>query len=219
MIAVDQVDGVQVVTMDAEENRFNLALVTELDEALAKAAEAGTPLVLTGAGKFFSNGLDLDWIQRAGSADTTAVTAMFDRLYRVLARMLAFPGATVAAVNGHAFGAGAILAASADFRVMREDRGYVCFPEVDLGMTMSAEFDAVLRTAFPLAVYREAVITGRRYGGPAARDLGLVHATAPADDLVAAAIDLVRDLTDKPGAHVAALKHQLHATALALLTH
>jgi Delta3-Delta2-enoyl-CoA isomerase len=214
MIAVEQLDGVQVVTMDGGENRFDLELVTELDQVLAKAAEVAAPLVLTGSGKFFSNGLHLDWI---GQADGGDATAMFDRLYQVLGRMMSFPGATVTAVNGHAFGAGAILAVSGDFRVMREDRGYICFPEVDLGMTMSAEFDAVLRAALPLPVYREAVVTGRRYGGEAAREVGLVHATAPADTLVAAAVDLVRDLTGKPGSHVAALKRQLHADALAVL--
>lgn len=215
MIALDRIDGVQVVTMDAGENRFNQAFVAQLDEVLVQASEAGGPLVLTGTGKFFSNGLDLDWLRDAPPDDAAAT---FQVLYRAMARILAFPGATVAALNGHAFGAGAILAATADYRVMREDRGYFCLPEVDLGMTMSDEFDAVLRTAFPLPLYREAFTTGRRYGGPAALQLGLVHAVAPEDGLVAAAVDQVRDLVDKPGDSVAAVKRQLHAEALAVLS-
>jgi len=215
MIAADQIDGVQVVTMDAGENRFNLPFVTALDDAVAKAAEAGSPLVLTGSGKFFCNGLDLDWLSNAPSDEASA---MFATLYRVMGRLLAHPGAVVAAVNGHAFGAGALLAACADFRVMREDRGYYCFPEVDLGMTMSDEFNAVARAAFPLPVYREALITGRRYGGPAALELGLVHALASEEGLVGAAVDMVRDGVGKQGANVAALKQQLHAEALAVLT-
>jgi enoyl-CoA hydratase/carnithine racemase len=214
MIAADQIDGVQVVTMDAGENRFNLAFVTALDEALAKAADAGAPLVLTGTGKYFCNGLDLEWLGDASSDDAAAA---FTGLYRVMARLLAFPGAVVAAINGHAFGAGAILAGSADFRIMREDRGYFCFPEVDLGMTMSPEFNAVARAAFPLPVYREALVSGRRYGGPAALKLGLVGALASEDGLVPAAVDIVRDLAGKVGANVAALKRQLHADALAVL--
>lgn len=214
MIALDRIDGVQVVTMDAGENRFNQAFVAQLDDVLVQAIEAGGPLVLTGTGKFFSNGLDLAWLGDAAPEDAADT---FHVLYRAMARLLAFPGATVAALNGHAFGAGAILAAAADYRVMREDRGYFCLPEVDLGMTMSAEFDAILRTAFPLPLYREAFSTGRRYAGPAALQVGLVHAVAPEDGLVAAAVDLVRDLLDKPADSVAAVKRQLHAEALALL--
>jgi enoyl-CoA hydratase/carnithine racemase len=214
MITQDRIDGVLVVTMDAGENRFNRDFVAELDETLAKAAEAGGPLVLTGSGKFFSNGLDLDWL---GDAPSDEATATFAQLYRAMARLLAFPGATVAALNGHAFGAGLILAATADVRVMREDRGYACLPEVDLSMTMSPEFDAVLRTAFPLPVYREAYVTGRRYAGPAAVEAGLVHAVASEETLVATAIDRVRDQVGKPAGNVAAIKRQLHADALAVL--
>jgi Delta3-Delta2-enoyl-CoA isomerase len=211
MIDVSSQDGAQVVRMDAGENRFNLGFVTALDEALEEAAGAGSPVLLTGSGKFFSNGLDLDWIQ---SADSSDAQAMFARLNGVMRRLLTFPGATVAVINGHAFGAGAILAAAADFRVMREDRGYVCFPEVDLGLTMSPEFDAVLRATFPAPVLREAVLTGRRYGGAAALQRGLVDAVAAEARLLTAAADLVGDLVGKHGVYVAALREQLVAEAL-----
>lgn len=46
--------------------------------------------------------------------------------------MLTLPMPTVAAVTGHAFGGGALLAMAHDWRVMRGDRGYFCFPEVDI---------------------------------------------------------------------------------------
>jgi enoyl-CoA hydratase/carnithine racemase len=210
-------DGVRIVRMDDGENRFNLPFVSALDEALEQAAATagtGAPLVVTGSGKFFCNGLDLDWL---GSAAPDDATAMFARLYDVLGRLLTFPGATVAAINGHAFGAGAVLAAAFDVRVMREDRGYFCFPEVDLGMTFSPEFDAVLRATYPKPVLREALLTGRRYGGPAAVARGLVDAVADEAGLVAAAVDRVRDLVDKQGAYVAALRAQMLADALHVL--
>jgi len=101
---VTAVDGVTLVTMQEGENRFNLPFVTALEQILLTASNEGRPVVLTGAGKFFSNGLDLDWM---GSAGADGSHAAMGRLHRVLARLLAFPGATLAALNGHAFGAGA----------------------------------------------------------------------------------------------------------------
>ena len=191
LIDVTTVDGVTLVTMQAGENRFDLPFVTALERTLLTAGDEGRPLVLTGVGKFFSNGLDLEWLTEAGPDGSHEMMVV---LHRVLAGLLAFPGATVAAVNGHAFGAGAILAAAADMRVMRQDRGYFCFPEVDLGLPMSDEFDAVLRAKYPPPALLRALLTGARLGGTEARDL-----------------------VGKAPATVAALKSQQHKPALAIL--
>ena len=214
MIETAEVDGVQVLRMVAGENRLNSDFVRSLDGALAAAADPGGPLVLIGTGKFFCNGLDLEWL---GSAPPDEAGQMFRDLHAVLAHLLRFPGATVAAVNGHAFGAGAVIAAAADFRVQRSDRGYLCFPEVDLGMSMSDEFDAVLRAKLPSASVLQGLLTGRRYTAEADKAAGFVDTEAPEDELLEAALDQVRDLVGKDPATVAAIKAQQHKAALAVL--
>jgi Delta3-Delta2-enoyl-CoA isomerase len=213
-IDVTTVDGVTLVTMQAGENRFNLPFVTALDHTLQAAGDERRPLVLTGVGKFFSNGLDLDWLSVAGPDGGAEMMAA---LHQVLARLLAFPGATVAAVNGHAFGAGAILAAAADMRVMRQDRGYFCFPEVDLGLAMSEPFDAVLQAKYPRSALLTGLLTGRRYGADEARALGFVDETASEDQLVATALDRACALAGKDGATVGAIKASLYRSTLAVL--
>lgn len=213
MMEIEVVERVHVVRMGADENRFNGAFVDALDEATRSVEEAAAPLVLAGAGKFFSNGLDLEWL----GTDADAAGAMLQTLYGILARLLAFPAPTVAAVNGHAFGAGAILALAADHRVMRADRGFVCFPEVDLGMVMSPEFDALLRARLPRRVHLEVLVSGRRYGGPDAVAVGLVDAAVPEDELVAAAVAWASVDAGKDPAFVQALKAQVHEHELATL--
>ncbi|HET6952887.1 MAG TPA: enoyl-CoA hydratase/isomerase family protein [Acidimicrobiales bacterium] len=214
MLDIHIVDGVHVVTMQAEENRFNAASVGALDDALTSVAATGAPLVLTGSGRFFSNGLDLDWMAEAG-ADAAGPTMR--RLDGVLARLLAWPGATVAAVNGHAFGAGAILAAALDERVMRADRGYFCFPEVDLGMAMSPGFDALLQARYPRQVLLRALVSGHRHDGDAARAAGLVDESVPEDRVLPAAIARAAALAPKDGATIGRLKAVLYARELAVL--
>ncbi|MDY7104883.1 MAG: enoyl-CoA hydratase/isomerase family protein [Actinomycetota bacterium] len=206
-------DGVQIVTMDAGENRLGPAFVAELRTALADAAAAGGPLVLTGTGKVFCNGLDLD----AMVADPDSAAATMAAIHDVLAAVLSYPGATVAALNGHTFGAGAILAAACDQRVMRADRGFFCFPEVDLGLSMSVEFDAVLRSAYDTATLRQALLSGERYPGPAAADIGLVDAVAAEDELTDRAVAIAAAFVGKDGATITALRRPLCAEALAAL--
>ena len=93
-----------------------------LDEVVGTGAHG---LVTTGGAKFYSNGLDLDWLTAHGDQTQWYV----GRVQGMLARVLTLPVPTAAAVVGHAFGAGAMLALAHDFRVMRADRGYFCFPE------------------------------------------------------------------------------------------
>lgn len=206
--------AVHVVALRAGENRCDLELVTALSDALADLAVAGGPVVLTGEGRYFSTGLDLEWLAGASPEDAGA---MFERLFRVMAQLLAFPGVVVAAVNGHAFGAGAVLAAAADHRFMRAERGYLCFPEVDLGLVLSPEMAAVVELRLPPQALHHALLSGHRYTGEQARDVGLVDGVAAGDDLRAAAIAVAREHGAKDPASVGAIKRAQSAAALAVL--
>ncbi len=108
-----------------------------LDEV--EAHDGPAALVTTATGKFCSNGLDTDWV----FANLTELPAYLDTVHDLYVRMLTFPAATVAAVQGHAFGAGAMLALAHDFRVMRADRGFWCLPEVQLNMPFTVGMSAL----------------------------------------------------------------------------
>jgi Delta3-Delta2-enoyl-CoA isomerase len=215
MIDLTTVDDVSVVTLRAGENRFNLPFVRTLAETIDAAAERAKPLVVTGEGKFFSNGLDLEWL---GSADRDEAGALFPALYALLARLLTFPGATVAAINGHAFGGGLILSVAADFRVMRSDRGYFCFPEVDLDMAMSDEFDAIIQAKLPADPLLRALITGQRYSGEEAKAAGLVHEAATEEAVLETALGIARPLATKNGETVGRIKAKHFERVVATLT-
>jgi len=195
MIAIEKHDSVALVRMDSGENRFNRQSIDEwhtvLDET--EAIEGPLALVTTGMGKFYSNGLDLDWMLGEGSGDTT----LLDDVHRLLVRILDFPAITVAAVNGHAFAAGAMLATAHDIVVMREDRGYWCLPEVDLGLPLTSTMFEVVASHLPRATLRSSLLTGRRFGGAQAIDAGIAHELAPEHDVVPHAIERAQGLATK----------------------
>lgn len=215
MIDLSTTNGVSVLTMQAGENRLNLAFVSSLDDAVGEAARSGAPLVIAGEGKFFSNGLDLEWLRGEGESQAGE---MMTRLYALLARIVTFPGLTVAAINGHAFGGGVMIAGAADYRLMRADRGYFCFPEVDLGMAMSDQFDALIKAKYPATSLWRALVTGHRYGGEEATEAGLVDGYTTEALLVDRAVELAGAHADKDGAAVGRLKAKHFEDLVATLT-
>jgi Delta3-Delta2-enoyl-CoA isomerase len=212
VIGVEWRDRVAVLRMDAGENRFNRESVDALHAALdeVEATEGPVALVTTGSGKFYSNGLDLDWLGEAGEAGA----GFIDDVHRLLGRVLGFPAITVAAVNGHAFAGGAMLATAHDHLIMREDRGYWCLPEVDLGLPLTPAMFAVVAAHLPPTTLRESALTGRRYGGPDAVAAGIADAVAPEPDVVDHAVALATGLADKNRKVIAAHKRLLFGDAL-----
>ena len=215
MIELDRDGSVFVLRMQVGENRFSMEWLDEVNAALdrVQATDGPAALVTTGDGKFYSNGMDLDWLatapQRAGEYLTS--------IYHVLGRVLSFPAVTVAAVNGHAFGGGAQLAVAHDFVVMRADRGYWCMPEADLGLALTAEYTSLLRAKLPGRTLQEALVTGRRYGGPDALAAGIVHQVASEDQVLAQAIRLAADLAGKDRRTLAEHKRLLYGDAIKAL--
>jgi enoyl-CoA hydratase/carnithine racemase len=129
----------------------------------------------------------------------------------LMGRLATAPIPTVAALNGHCYAAGALLAMACDYRVMREDRGWICFPEVDVSVPIPPLAMALLRSKLPPATLRDVVLSGRRYAAAEAVAAGLVDAVAPADALQERADELARSLAAKPRASFAGLKRALYA--------
>lgn len=132
MIDLARQGDVFVLRFAAPENRVRPESVAAWNAALDRVEQAGNPaaLVTTGTGKFYSNGLDLEWL--LSTATESERKPYIPSVLALMARMLSSPAITVAAINGHAFGAGAQLSLAHDYRIMRTERGYWCMPEIDL---------------------------------------------------------------------------------------
>ena len=206
---------IYVLTLGEDENRFHPDRLTAINSVLdeVEAADGPRAVVTTGAGKFYSNGLDLDYM----AANPAAAEANLADVHALLARVLAFPAPIIAAVQGHAFAAGAMLALAHDQIVMRADRGFFCLPEVDLGIPFTAGMNALIRSRLPIATAHEAMTTARRYGGEDARVAGIVAATAGEGEVVDAAVTRAEALAAKAGAVFGAIKARLYAEVIAEL--
>jgi enoyl-CoA hydratase/carnithine racemase len=207
IIEVERRGDVAVLHWADDENRYrpdSLARWTEVLDEL-EAVEGPLAIVVTGQGKFFSNGLDLDWMgthpEQAGE--------VVDQVHRLFGRMLLFPAYTVAAVNGHAFAGGAMLSCAFDVRVMRSDRGYWCLPEVDLGLPLTEPMMEVVTVRLPRAAAHDAIMTGRRYTAEQAHALGIVEHVADEDRVLDRAVELAAGMAAKDRSVIATHKRML----------
>ena len=184
-IALTREGAVAVLTWDAGENRINLDSLARLNELLdeVEVVEGPQSLVLTGTGKFFCNGLDLE--RFADNRDEFVATLHL--LEQTIGRLLVFPAYTVAAINGHAFAGGALISCAFDYRVMREDRGYWCMNEAEIGLALDERLWSILTNRLPRATATVAATTARRFSGPDALAFGIVEAVAGENEVVASA--------------------------------
>ena len=206
-------DDIAVLNLGDDENRFSPEWLETVNGLLDRVEAEAKALVTTGDGKFYSNGLDLDWL----GAHSDRGDWYVGQVQQLLARVLVAPVPTVAAVNGHAFGAGSMLAIAHDFRVMRVDRGFYCFPEVDIRIPFSDGMAALIQAKLTPAAAVEAMTTGRRYGGADAEAIGLVMATASEDKVTSTAVDLVAPLKGKDPGTLQAIKSTMFRGAVAAL--
>jgi len=190
--------SVAVVVMNyKDQNAFCGPLVEELKELLSalEKDERIKAVVITGGNeKYFCTGLDLNWMSRQNHNE---LVQFLIRVTQILKQTALFPKPLIAAVNGHAFGLGAIWLCAFDFRIMREDKGWVCFPEMDINIPFLPGMIALCEHGLGNKTFREMAFTARRYAGPEAVAIGYAREAAGKDALLPKAIELAQFMASK----------------------
>ena len=174
-------------------NAVSLTLYQELERALAAAADDRgiRAVIITGVGRAFCAGADL---KAHGERPQTPEERReyIETGQRVYRSIQTLPQPVVAAVNGHAVGAGIELALSCDFVVMAED-AKLRLPEVALGTFIGGGTAYTLRRRVGYAKAAELILLGEFFSGRDAHEMGLSNELAPAGQV----LDRARDLAGR----------------------
>lgn len=195
--------GVATLTLNRPNihNAFDDVLIAALSAAFARLGTDGSVrvVVLTGAGKSFSAGADLNWMRRMAGYSLDENRADSDRLAAMLHALDMLPKPCVARVNGAALGGGVGLVAACDIAIAAETALFGV-TEVRLGLIPAVISPYVTRAMGPRHA-RHLALTGERFGAEEARHAGLVHEVTPADRLDAAVEAVIAHLlAGAPGA-------------------
>ncbi|MGH9679079.1 MAG: enoyl-CoA hydratase/isomerase family protein [Candidatus Acidiferrales bacterium] len=174
-------------------NAISAAMIADLMGVFAEVElHSARVLILTGAGKAFCSGMDLEELK--ASASQTAADRVEDsrRLARVYRRIWSFPKPTIAAVNGPAIAGGCGLATLCDFTIAVPE-GKFGYPEVRIGF-LPAIVSVFLARQIGEKRARDLLLSGRMIGAEEACRIGLVSEIVSGDNLLAAAQSLAEQL-------------------------
>jgi enoyl-CoA hydratase/carnithine racemase len=210
-------EHVATLTLNDGENRFNptfLNVFMDTLDDIENKTDATTLLVTASHEKIFSNGIDLEWlvpiIQRNDIAQAKDYFYLLNRLFK---RIVTYPLLTVVAVSGHAFAGGAILCCAFDFRFMRSDRGFFCFPEVDLGIPFLPGMNALLKKAMPMYMVEYMQYTGVRLTADQCAEHHIINQACPVETLMEDSMAFAKAI-NKRRPVVAELKKRLNKEIL-----
>lgn len=198
MIDLERQGDVFVLTMNDDENRWSTTFTRAFAAAIEEVAASEGPAALVTTSnhpKFFSNGLDLEWIMSDDAEHPGGDRSVFGvEFMQLLGRVLLLPMPTLCAIGGHGFGAGFMISLAHDVRIMRADRGYLCANELQIGLTIPEPEVALFRHKIPAPAFHETVMLARRWTAPEALAAGFVASAVEVDDVLPAAMARAAEL-------------------------
>lgn len=204
MIRVEDKDGARLLVLDRAEkaNALTQPMLAALDQAVAQAeAEGIAVLILTGAGKVFSAGADLD-----GMAQGLGLALEWERLS---SRIAAYPGLTLAALNGTLAGGAFGMVLACDLRVAVPGAQFF-YPVMKRGYLPQPSDPRRLAALVGPSRARQIILAGRRIAADEALSWGMLDSLA--EDAVAGAFALAADAIGADPAHVRRMKAMFAAT-------
>jgi enoyl-CoA hydratase len=212
MIERDEQEGIAILRMkDGKANVMALEFCERMTALMEELRAAMTPaVVITGAGRIFSAGVDLLRLLDEGAP---YIRRFLPALSTMLSSVFSFPKPVVAAINGHAIAGGCVLACAADRRLMARDGGRIGVTELLVGVPFPVSALEIMRCAVPPQHLEDVLWGGATYAPPEASARGLVHEVADPDTLLARALGCAKTLMALPPAAFALTKRQIRGPA------
>ena len=200
-----------VVTLDnpSTGNAINTASLSAHREILAEletVKENSAVVVTSSDPKSWCVGLDFDWIREQSEQEFGETFREVEEVFERWA-LLSLP--TIACITGHCIAGGAFLASVMDFRLMRADRGWFAFSEIDVKIAPSPKLYLMADLLPNKQAVRELLLTGRRVGGDEAQKLGLVDESHLQEKLLPRAMEFAQQLAQKDLETYRKIKHLL----------
>jgi methylglutaconyl-CoA hydratase len=188
---------IAMITLSRPEKRnaITAEMIAELFSAFSELeASPARVLILTGAGKAFCSGMDLEALKALATQSPAEQREDADRLARLCLRIWSFPKPTIAAVNGHAIAGGCGLATLCDFTIAVPEAKFG-YPEVRIGF-LPAVVSVFLIRQIGEKRARDLLLTGRTIDAAEAHRIGLVTQIVPAKELMITAQILAATLLE-----------------------
>lgn len=212
-IQIEITDNIAVLRIDRPSaNAIDLGTAREFASVLSSLVEHNDigAVIVTGAGKCFSAGLDLKVIP---TYDRDQQQAMVMEVNRLFGRLYDLPFPTIAAVNGHAIAGGVILTLACDYRIGAEGDYKLGLAEMRVGVPFPVAALAIVQSELSHKAARLMVLTARNLNPREALSYGVLDELQPPELLLDRAMEVAREMATLPRATYARIKRDLRARA------
>ena len=206
-LQLDHNAGIATITLNRPDRRnaISFDLIEDLLRALDEVAKSDAMvLVVTGAGKAFCSGMDLDNLKALAGRTAEQNLQDSQTMARLFRTLYEFPKVTIAAVNGPAIAGGTGLALLCDFTLAVPEAKFG-YTEVKIGF-VPAIVSAFLLRQVGEKMARDLLLTGRLFDAEEALRLGLINKVVPAEALLSSALELGTTLTQNSPSSLRATK-------------
>ena len=203
--------GISTITFNRPEKRnaISFQLLNELLAALDEVESSPEHIViLTGAGKAFCAGLDLDELKSLAGKSNAENIEDSTRMAHIFRRLYEFPKPTIAAVNGAAIAGGTGLATMCDFTLAVPEAKFG-YTEVRIGF-VPAIVSSMLVWQVGHKISRDLLLTGRLFDSAEAHRFGLVNEIVAPENLIARARELAAHLMENSPSSMTATKRLIN---------
>jgi methylglutaconyl-CoA hydratase len=215
-LAYDSLIATVTLNRPDKRNAISYELIDDLLAALNEVAESPAQvLILTGAGKAFCSGMDLENLKALVGRSPEQSVKDSEIMARLFRSLYDFPRPTIAAVNGAAVAGGCGLATLCDFALAVPEAKFG-YTEVRIGFVPAIVSTFLLRQVGEKHA-RDLLLTGRIIGAEDARRIGLINEIVPAEQLRERAQELALQLMENSPASLVATKRLLSDHARAAL--
>ena len=199
-------------------NAISIHMIAELQAVLDEVEKSQTRVViLTGTGKAFCAGIDLDYLQAIGKQSAAENQEDSKRIAKMFRKIWSFSRPLIAAVNGHALAGGCGIATLCDFTLSVPEAKFG-YTEVKIGF-LPAIVSVFLTRQVGEKRARDLLLTGRLVDAQEARELGLVNEIVAADKLMDRAHELAETILAASPSSITRAKHLLVSAAAAHVDH
>lgn len=214
-------DNIHILTLtnaaNGNDNTFTTEVMHEYMAAFDRVEnfQGNSALIITCEDeKTFSTGINLAWLGQQSAREQGEFMQAF---HTMLCRFALLNIPTVVCINGNAYAGGAILASGADFRLMREDRGRFCFPEVNIPLPFTPVTQSLVNLLPNKQALKNMLLTGIAYTGIEAEALNIVDSIHPQNELQASAFKLAQMLATKDRTIYSSIRNDMRPEIQALL--
>ncbi len=216
-ILFHSLDNIAIITLNRPEvlNVLRRSMFQQLLDLIDQANRDDSirVLVISGAGRAFSAGIDLDEV--AGLFDGTMTMqqarAELNEMQELTRRMVNLPKPIIAAINGMAIGAGAEMAIASDIRIASQTASFA-FAEVQRGLFETNGVMYRLPRLVGLGRAAQVMLTGEKIPAQAALEMGLVSRVVPSEMLMNEALHLAQTLATNAPISMRLIKQVLHSS-------